>query len=175
MRSRALGGVLISSALLLAACGGGGSETASGAGDGGNGKVELTWWHNATDEPLKGYFQQVADAYTAKNPDVTFKIEGIQNETIQTKIAVALQSNDPPDIFQQWGGGELAQQVESGKVKDITGATKELVESIGGPAAGWQVDGKQYGPALQRRHRRVLVPHGPVPAGGHHGASRDDG
>ncbi len=145
MRSRALGGVLISSALLLAACGGGGSETASGAGDGGNGKVELTWWHNATDEPLKGYFQQVADAYTAKNPDVTFKIEGIQNETIQTKIAVALQSNDPPDIFQQWGGGELAQQVESGKVKDITGATKELVESIGGPAAGWQVDGKQYG------------------------------
>ncbi len=43
------------------------------------------------------------------------------------------------------GGGELASQVESGKVKDITDASKETIESIGGSAAGWQVDGKQYG------------------------------
>ncbi len=146
MRSSALGGVLISSALFLAACGGG-ADTGSGAGTGneGNGKTTLTWWHNATDEPLKGYFQQVADAYTAKNPNVTFKIEAIQNETIQTKIPVALRSNNPPDIFQQWGGGELAQQVESGKVKDLTASTKDIVESMGGSAAGWQVEGKQYG------------------------------
>ncbi len=147
MRSRALGGVLISSAVLLAACGGGGGsgQGADAAGGQGDGKVTLTWWHNATDEPLKGYFQQVADAYTAKNPDVTFKIEAIQNETIQTKIPVALQSNNPPDLFQQWGGGELAQQVQSGKVKDISKESQETVESIGGPAAGWQVEGKQYG------------------------------
>ncbi len=147
MRSRAIGGVLISSALLLAACGGGGGGTESGAGTGnkGNGKVTLTWWHNATEEPLRGYFQQVADAYTAQNPNVRFKIEAIQNETIQTKIPVGLQSNNPPDIFQQWGGGELAQQVESGKVKDISNAVKATADSIGGAAAGWQVNGKQYG------------------------------
>ncbi len=147
MRRSAIGGVLISSAVLLSACGGAGSQTRD-AGSGGNnagGKAELVWWHNATDEPLKGYFQQAADAYTAKHPNVTFKIEAIQNETIQTKIPVGLQSNNPPDIFQQWGGGELAQQVESGKVKDITDAAKTTVKSIGGPAAGWQVEGKQYG------------------------------
>jgi len=107
--------------------------------------VELVWWHNATQDPLKGYFQTVADAYTAMHPNVTFKIEPIQNETIQTKIQVALQSNDPPDIFQQWGGGDLATQVAAGKVQDITDATKDTVAALGGSAGGWQTDGKQYG------------------------------
>lgn len=138
MRRKAL--VLLSLALALAACGGGSTGAA-----GGGGKVTLTWWHNATQDPLKSYFQQVADAYTAKNPNVTFKIEAIQNETIQTKIPIGLQSNNPPDIFQQWGGGDLASQVKSGKVKDITNETKATIESMGGAASGWQVNGKQYG------------------------------
>ncbi len=144
MRRSTLGGVLVGSAVLLAACGGGGADPASKGGQA-DGKVTLTWWHNATEDPLKSYYQQVADAYTAKNPDVTFRIESIQNETLRTKIPVGLQSNDPPDLFQQWGGGELASQVESGKVKDITAETTSVVEGIGGPAAGWQVQGKQYG------------------------------
>jgi raffinose/stachyose/melibiose transport system substrate-binding protein len=107
--------------------------------------VTLTWWHNATDNPLKSYWQQAAADYTAKHPNVTFKIEPIQNESIQTKITVALQSNDPPDIFQQWGGGDLATQVASGKVQDITAATKSVATGLAGSASGWQVHGKQYG------------------------------
>jgi len=134
------GAALIGAALLLSACGGGSSSASKT-----DGKVTLTWWHNATDQPLRGYFQSVAAAYTAAHPNVTFKIEPVQNETIQTKITVALQSNNPPDIFQQWGGGDLATQVESGKVQDITTATAATVKQIGGSAAGWQVDGKQYG------------------------------
>ncbi|HST83424.1 MAG TPA: extracellular solute-binding protein [Kineosporiaceae bacterium] len=136
------GAALISAALLLTACGGGSDDDASTDP---NAKVELTWWHNAVDDPLKGYFQTVAAAYTAAHPNVTFKIEPIQNESIQTKITVGLQSNDPPDIFQQWGGGDLATQVESGKVGDISAATKTVADAMGASAGGWQVDGKQYG------------------------------
>jgi raffinose/stachyose/melibiose transport system substrate-binding protein len=136
------GAALISAALLLSACGGGSDEAATTDP---NAKVQLTWWHNGVDDPLKSYFQGVADAYTAAHPNVTFKIEPIQNETIQTKITVGLQSNDPPDIFQQWGGGDLATQVESGKVADITTATKSVADGMGASAGGWQVDGKQYG------------------------------
>jgi len=135
------GAALISAALLLSACGG--SDEAASTDP--NAKVQLTWWHNAPDEPLKGYWKSVADAYTAQHPNVTFKIEALQNEQVQTKITVALQSNNPPDIFQQWGGGDLATQVESGKVQDITAATKTVIDGIGGAASGWQVDGKQYG------------------------------
>jgi raffinose/stachyose/melibiose transport system substrate-binding protein len=136
------GAALISAALLLTACGGD-SDDASSADP--NAKVELTWYHNAVNDPLKGYFQTVASEYTAAHPNVTFKIEPIQNESIQTKITVGLQSNDPPDIFQQWGGGDLATQVESGKVADITAATKSVADAMGASAGGWQVDGKQYG------------------------------
>ncbi len=136
------GAALISAALLLSACGGGSDDTASTDP---NAKVELTWWHNGVNDPLKGYFQGVADAYTAAHPNVTFKVEPIQNETIQTKITVGLQSNDPPDIFQQWGGGDLATQVASGKVADISAATKSVADAMGASAGGWQVDGKQYG------------------------------
>jgi len=139
MRSKALISVLLGSALVLAACGGDDGEAEA------DGKTELIWWHNATQDPLKSYFEDVAAAYTAEHPDVTFKIEPVQNESITTKIQVGLQSNDPPDIFQQWGGGELATQVQSGKVQDISDSTADTVEGLGGTAAGWQVDGKQYG------------------------------
>jgi raffinose/stachyose/melibiose transport system substrate-binding protein len=186
-RMRTGAALLVGSTLLLAACGGGSSTgsnaTSSGAGTSpaasaatsvgtssstptsstAEKKVTLTWWHNATADPLKGYFQQVADAYTKLHPNVTFKIEPIQNETIQTKITVALQSNNPPDIFQQWGGGDLATQVKSGKVQDITAATATTMKAVGGSAAGWTVNGKQYG-----------VPR-PVQAGRDHRYASHDG
>ena len=144
MRKLPMCGVaLLGAALLISGCGSGGqSASSTGSGDE---PVTLTWWHNATDEPLKGYWQSLADSYTAAHPNVTFKIEPVQNEQIATKIAVGLQSNDPPDIYQQWGGGDLATQVEAGKVQDVTAATSAVVQKLGGSAAGWQVDGKQYG------------------------------
>jgi raffinose/stachyose/melibiose transport system substrate-binding protein len=138
---------VVAAALLAAttaACaggGGGGSAPATSP----DGKTVLTWWHNATQDTLKNYFQDAANRYTAAHPDVTFQIEPVQNETIQTKIRVALQSNDPPDLFQQWGGGDLATQVESGKVADITDSTQDIVKELGPTAKPWQVDGKQYG------------------------------
>jgi raffinose/stachyose/melibiose transport system substrate-binding protein len=48
-------------------------------------------------------------------------------------------------VFQQWGGGQLADQVESGRVLDISSATKSWIGTVGGAATNWQVKGKQYG------------------------------
>jgi raffinose/stachyose/melibiose transport system substrate-binding protein len=143
-KTRAAAVVAAAAALLTAtACAGGGGSSPAPAP--GGGKTVLVWWHNATQDTLKDYFQGAADRYTAAHPDVTFQIEPVQNESIQTKIRVGLQSNDPPDLFQQWGGGDLATQVESGKVADITDATTDVVKELGATAAPWQVDGKQYG------------------------------
>ncbi len=140
MRRSTVGAIAGGLVLAVAVAGCGGSD-GDEAGDG----TTLVWWHNATQEPLKGYFQDAADQYMADHPDVTIEIEAVQNESILTKIQVGLQSNDPPDIFQQWGGGDLATQVESGKVQDITDATADTAEGLGGVASGWQVDGQQYG------------------------------
>ncbi len=131
---------LLATTTLLAACGGGGS------GGGSGNAVTITWWHNGTADPLLGYWQKVANDFQKLHPNVTIKISAVQNEELQkTKIPAALQGNNPPDLFQQWGGGELADQVAAGKVMDISGKVSAELTLIGGSAAGWQVDGKTYG------------------------------
>jgi len=108
--------------------------------------VTLVWWHNATQGSGLALWNQVAKEFTKLHPNVKVKSVPIQNEALQkTKIPIALQSNSPPDVFQQWGGGELVDQVKAHKVADLTKYVKPWIKTIGGAAAGWQVNGKQYG------------------------------
>jgi raffinose/stachyose/melibiose transport system substrate-binding protein len=139
MRSiRSLPTLVVASALVLAACGG--TEPTEAGGP-----VTLTWWHNGTTDPIKSVWEQVAVDYHAAHPDATISAQPIQNEDFSTKIPLALQSTTPPDVYQQWGGGDLASQLTSGKLADITDHTKGWISTIGDFAQGWQVDGKQYG------------------------------
>jgi raffinose/stachyose/melibiose transport system substrate-binding protein len=131
-------------ALTIAACGGD-SNSGGSASKKANGPVTLTWWHNGTSDPLKGVWQQAAAGFHSANPDVTIKVEPIQNEQFTTKVPLALQSSSPPDIYQQWGGGQEATQIRSGKVMDLTQAASSWIDQVGAAAGGWQVDGKQYG------------------------------
>lgn len=119
---------------------GGGSSSSSNSGP-----VKLTWWHNANQDPGMSFWQTVANEYHAAHPNVTIDVVPIQNEQFTTKIPVALQSQDPPDVYQQWGGGQLADQVAAGKVKDITNDVKSWIGTLGSAADNWKVNGKQYG------------------------------
>src|SRR6266700_6751881 len=133
-------------ALSLAACGGSNGGAGSGsAANSGSSPVTLTWWNNATANPLKGVWAGVAGSYHAAHPHVAFQIDPIQNEQFTTKIPLALQSGSPPDIYQQWGGGQEATQVKSGKVMNITKAVSGWIGQLGSAAQGWQVNGQQYG------------------------------
>jgi raffinose/stachyose/melibiose transport system substrate-binding protein len=146
IRVRAATGVAVAAVMALVAAGcTGGEDQGTGPAVDPNAPVTLTWWHNGTTEPLKTVFQQIADDYHAAHPNVTFKVEPIQNEQFTTKVPLALQSSTPPDIFLQWGGGEMAGQVTSGKVADLTALTKDWIGEIGKAADGWKLDGKQYG------------------------------
>jgi raffinose/stachyose/melibiose transport system substrate-binding protein len=148
MRSIRNGAVLAlaaTAALTVAACGGSSGGAGSGSASNATGNVTLTWWNNATANPLKGVWAQVAGAYHATHPHVTIQIDPIQNEQFTTKIPLALQSGSPPDIYQQWGGGQEATQVKSGKVMNITGAVSGWIGELGSAAQGWQVNGQQYG------------------------------
>jgi raffinose/stachyose/melibiose transport system substrate-binding protein len=132
-----IGAVTLAAA--LGGCGSGGSGGSTGK------SVKIVWWHNATSDPGKAFWQTVADEYHAAHPNVTIQVVPTQNEQFKTKIPVALQSQSPPDLFQQWGGGQLTDQVNAGKVMDLTDAVKPWIGQIGGAAAGWQVNGRQYG------------------------------
>ncbi|MFD8497178.1 ABC transporter substrate-binding protein [Amycolatopsis sp. NPDC059657] len=126
--------------LVVTACGGGADTSAQPSGP-----VTLTWWHNGTTDPIKTIWEETLAEYRQAHPDVTIKAQPLQNEEFTTKVPLALQSSEPPEIYQSWGGGELGSQVTSGKVADLTETTKGWISSIGKFAEGWQVGGKQYG------------------------------
>src|SRR4051794_10327834 len=140
----ALGAAALAGMALVTACGsssGGGGDSPSKP----TGPVTLTWWHNGTTEPLKSVWQQTASSFHSAHPKVTIKVQPIQNEQFNTKVPVALQSGSPPDLYQQWGGGQEATQIRSGKVMDITDPTKPWIGQLGKAAQGWKVNGRQYG------------------------------
>ena len=137
-------------AMLLAACTGQTDDpeetTAPPADDGEEvEEVTVTWWHNGTGEPLLSFWQEVAAEFEAANPGVTVDVQAFQNEELQrTLIPNALRSGDAPDLFQQWGAGELAAQVEAGYVRDITDDVADIIGEVGA-AAPWQLEGRTYG------------------------------
>ena len=102
-------------ALLATGCSSGGA-----ADDGsGNGKVTMTFWHNSTTGPGKAYWADTVKAFEKKNPNVTIKIQAIQNEDLDGKLQTALNSGDGPDVFLQRGGGKLNAMINAGQLLDI--------------------------------------------------------
>ena len=149
-RALAVAALAVATATAAAACSSGGSSSTGSSTTGGSsasasGKVTLSWWNNGTNQPLLGVYQSAIKSFEEANPDITIQNVPIQNETLQkTKIPLALQGNNPPNIYQQWGGGVLAQQVSSGKVANITSDVSSWIGNVAG-AQGWAVNGQQYG------------------------------
>lgn len=83
-------------------------------------KVTITWWHISTAEPHKALWQKLADEYTAAHPNVTIEITVLENEAFKAKMTTVMQSGEPPDIFQSWGGGVMNEYANAGMLKDIT-------------------------------------------------------
>ena len=135
---------VVLSAATLAACGGGNDET-GGTSDAG-GPVTMDFWHNATTGPGKAFWDKTVADFQTANPDVTIKIQAIQNEELDGKLQTALNSGSAPDIFFQRGGGKMAAMVEAGQLKDVTEAiTPETKQAVGEAAlTSAQVEGKTY-------------------------------
>lgn len=157
-RKGAIAASMAAVALLVAACSGSGGSTddptdpTAAPGDGTSetsdapAEQTITWWHNATGEPLVSFWAQVGQEFAEANPGVTVDVQSFQNEELQrTLIPNALLSGDAPDLFQQWGAGELAAQVAAGHVKDITADVADEIAALGAVANPWQLDGKTYG------------------------------
>lgn len=111
-------------------------------------KSKIRWWHISTADAEVAAWQGLADSFTAANPNVEVEITVLENEAFKQKLATAMQSGDPPDVFQSWGGGVLFEYATAGLVKDITA---DLQKDGWGdsflPAALnlYGTDGKYYG------------------------------
>lgn len=83
-------------------------------------KVTINWWHITTAENQKAVWQKLADEYMAAHPNVTIEITVLENEAFKAKLTTVMQSGEPPDIFQSWGGGVMNEYANAGLLKDIT-------------------------------------------------------
>ncbi len=85
--------------------------------------VEADATHNA--------FANAVSTYNAEHQDVQIDITYIESESFKTQLQVAIAAGDPPDIFQDWGGGVLKSLVDAGVVREI--------EALNGDASNiWQ-------------------------------------
>jgi raffinose/stachyose/melibiose transport system substrate-binding protein len=141
-KTLAVAAVVALSAMGLAACG---SDDDGGGSDSG-GPVTMQFWHNATTGPGKAFWDKTVADFQTAHPNVTIKIQQVQNEDLDGKLQTALNSGSPPDIFLQRGGGKMAAMVEAGQLKDITNdITAETKQAVGDAALGTgQIDGKAY-------------------------------
>jgi len=112
--------VTVIAAILLTACGGAATTAAPQATEVPAEKVTVTWWHISTAEDHKAAWQKLADEYMAAHPNVTIEITVLENEAFKTKLTTVMQSGEPPDIFQSWGGGVMNEYANAGLLKDIT-------------------------------------------------------
>jgi raffinose/stachyose/melibiose transport system substrate-binding protein len=136
---RRSGALVATTAVLAAAIAGGGGVVAQD-------QVEFDIYDLHHLDPGKTFFQQVSDAYMAKNPNVKINWTVLENEALKDKIAAEMQSGNPPDLFQSWGGGTLAEQVEAGLVRPIDGEIADVKDSINSAGLSMtNVDGAQYG------------------------------
>jgi raffinose/stachyose/melibiose transport system substrate-binding protein len=105
---RLLGIVLVSLFLLVSVAG----VTAQDA-------VTIQWWHINTNENEAAYWQGLADAFVAEHPNVTIEITILENNAFKERLVTVMQANDPPDLFQSWGGGVLWSFADNGLVRNI--------------------------------------------------------
>lgn len=97
------------------------------------GKTVITWWTIWTNDPNKTLGEEIQKNYMAANPNVEIQMTVLENEAFKQKIATVMQSGNPPDIFQSWGGGVMNEYAKAGLLKDISAQLKGAwLDSLGG-------------------------------------------
>ena len=114
----------------------------------GSGATKIVWWHISTVEDQRKNWEELANTFVKDHPDVSIEITVLENEAFKAKLATAMQSGNPPDIFQSWGGGVLKQYADAGLVQDLTPALQENGWGASfqpAPLSLYTFDGKTYG------------------------------
>jgi raffinose/stachyose/melibiose transport system substrate-binding protein len=147
-KTRSATAVAIGLGLALAAtgCAGGSDDDGGSGGSGGSsgGKVTVTFWENASPGPGAQFVQDSVKAFHALHPNITVKIQYVQNEDFDGKLQTALNSNSAPDIFLQRGGGKMQAMVDAGQIQPLN-LTDTDTQNVGTAAlASDTIDGKVY-------------------------------
>lgn len=113
-------------------------------------KGTVQWWNIGTAANDRVMNQGFADEYMKLHPDVKIVVTVLENEAFKSKLTTVMQSGNPPDIFQTWGGGVLAAYAKANLLRDITKFVKGTEWGDSMSPAVWDVysaEGKVYAAA----------------------------
>ena len=136
----------------------------------------MTLWQNSTTGPGQQFWKDAIAAFEEENPNVTIKMQSIQNEDMDGKLQTSLNAGDPPDIFLQRGGGKMAAMVQAGQLMDLTGKiTGEAKDNISeGSFKAETYQDKVWAMPLSVLPGRHLLQPGPLRRRGDHRDPDDD-
>ena len=110
--------------------------------------VTIDWWHTNLADPARTIWQTAASMYMADHPLVNIKIEALDAGTFATRLAIAQNSNNMPDLFESSGGLDFYALAQAGMLDDIS----PEVAAWTNPAAKdinamnvFTYEGRQYG------------------------------
>lgn len=138
-RSVTAAAIGLSIALAVTGCAGGGDGDGSSGG-----KTTLDVWTNAMEGRGAEYWREAAKEYQKLHPDVTIKIQSVQNEDLDGKLQNALNSNSAPDVFLQRGGGKMQAMVDAGQIQELELTDTDRANVGTAALEGASIDGKVY-------------------------------
>jgi xylobiose transport system substrate-binding protein len=141
-RGAASAGALLLAASLVAC----GSSGPGGAGGGGGDAAQVWALQDTVLNPIEessvSRFNEASEAGDAE-------LATFGNDPYKQRLRVALSSPEAPDVFFNWGGGNLKEYVDAGAVEDLTPLLEEDPELrdsfIPSVLEAAQLDGKYYG------------------------------
>ncbi|MEW5957328.1 MAG: extracellular solute-binding protein [Chloroflexota bacterium] len=110
--------------------------------------VNIEYWHITTDETHQAVLNEAIAAFEKDNPCAKVNVTVLENEAFKAKMTTVMQSGEPPDVFQSWGGGVMNEYVKAGLLRDITADLDKdgWRDTYGaGPLAVYSFEGKNYG------------------------------
>lgn len=142
VRRTVLATALATGLAVVAACGSAGPRA---------GGEQLTLW-TLQNEGINSVQQQAVDDFNnAGGPQI--ELTTYLNDPYKSALQTAVGSPNSPDIFYNWGGGNLEGYVDAGQVADLTGALDARPEVkarfLPQVLEGGTIDGKVYGIPMQ--------------------------
>ncbi len=137
--------------MLLMACNSGGSSASeSNSGDKGDGPEEITlrFMTNLPDRSTgRGKVEQdILDAFMEENPNITVRVEALQDEPYKDQIMIYASTDNLPDVLNTWGQPSFIDPLINNDL--LLALNEEDYEDYGfapGSTDGWIEDGKLFG------------------------------
>ncbi|MGY1857251.1 ABC transporter substrate-binding protein [Modestobacter sp. SYSU DS0290] len=148
MNSRRLTRVAVSATSLvligsMAACG---SSGPAGGGGGGGDTAQIWALQDTNLNPIE---EASIERFNEQSESGDAELATFGNDPYKQRLRVALGSPNAPDLFFNWGGGNLKEYVDAGEVEDLTPLLDENPELrdafLPSVLAGAELDGKNYG------------------------------